>query len=78
MNQTETGRGNKITCPVCSQEGQRITCTSGAKSEVIVYHPEKIFRTVCRVTDEKTAVNEGEAIKGEKREQYETDIAQAM
>ena len=58
MNQTEIGRGNKITCPVCSQEGQRITCKSDTKSEVIVYHPEKKFRTVCHVADEKTMGND--------------------
>ena len=77
MNQTESGRGNRITCPACNQEGQRITCTSGTKSEVIVYHPEKIFRTVCHVADDKTMEKEAEAIEGDKREQHETDIAQA-
>ena len=77
MNQTESGRGARITCPVCQQEGQHITCTSGNKSEVIVYHPKKIFRTVCHVADVKTVGREGEAIEGEKRELHETDTAQA-
>ncbi len=48
MRQPESGRGNSITCPACGQEGQRITCMSGSKSEVIVYHPMKILRTICR------------------------------
>ncbi len=78
MNQTESGRGNNITCPACNQEGQRITCTSGTRSEVIVYHPEKIFHTVCHIADAKNTGNEGKAFEGEKRELHEADIAQAM
>ena len=77
MNQTESGRGNKITCPACNQEGQRITCTSGTKSEVIVYHPEKIFRTVCHAVSDKTMESQTETIEGDKREQHEADIVQA-
>ena len=77
MNQTESGRVNKITCPVCSQEGQRITCTSGVKSEVIVYHPKKIFRTVCRVTGDKTMECQTDTTEGKRRELYEADIAEA-
>jgi len=76
MNQTESGRNNKIFCPTCNQEGQRITCTSGNKSEVIFYHPEKILRTICHVADEKTTGKEGEAIEGEKKEQHEAYAAQ--
>ena len=77
MNQTESGRGTKITCPACNQEGQRITCTSGTKSEVIVYHPEKIFRTVCHAAGDKTMESQTETIEGEKRALHEADIAQA-
>jgi hypothetical protein len=78
MNQTDSGRGNKIICLACNQEGQRITCVSGTKSEVIVYHPEKIFRTVCHVAGDKTMESQTETIEGEKRERHETDTAQAM
>jgi hypothetical protein len=77
MNQSEFEHGNKITCPACNQEGQRITCTSSGKSEVIVYHPKKIFRTFCHVVDDKAMEKEGGAAAGDKREQHETDIVQA-
>ncbi len=36
-------------CPVCSLEGQRINCISGTKSEVVVYHPQKIVRNICYI-----------------------------
>ncbi len=39
-------------CPVCSQEGQRINCISGTKSEVVVYHPQKIVRNICRIAED--------------------------
>ena len=78
MIQPESEHANRIICPACEKEGQRITCTSGGKSEVIVYHPKKAFRTFCHVVDEKTMGKEGEATEGDKREQYETDTVQAM
>ena len=78
MNQPESGHGNEIICPACEKEGQRITCTAGTKSEVIVYHPRKVVRTFCHVVDEKTMGKEGEATEGDKREQHETVTVQAM
>lgn len=69
MNQPETRRGNRIICPVCSQEGQRIICTSGNKSEIIMYHPDNIVHTFCHVAVEETTGNEGERIE----ETHETD-----
>ncbi len=36
-------------CPVCGQEGQRINCISGTKSEVVVYHPKKILQNICNI-----------------------------
>ena len=66
MNQTEPAQNAVTTCPVCSQEGRRITCSTGSKSEVIFYHPERISRTFCRVAADRTEgrgeVNEDEAM----------------
>ncbi len=75
MNHTESGRGVGI-CPVCNQEGRRITCTSGSKSEVIFYHPEKILRTICYVA--ATGIDsEGEVIEEPKtRNKYEADTVE--
>ncbi len=47
-----------IRCPVCEQEGQPITCIAGNRETHIVYHPQKITRTICHLT---TEVTEGEA-----------------
>ena len=41
----------QIICPSCNQAGQRITCTSGSKTEVIFYHPKRVSRTVCNVVN---------------------------
>jgi hypothetical protein len=76
MNQSESGRGVRITCPACGQEGQRITCTSGSKSEVIVYHPKKRFHTVCHVTGNGNAGNEGEEIDIEVSRDHEADVVE--
>lgn len=71
MRQAESVRNAGKICPVCNQEGQRITCISGNKSEVIFYHPKKIFRTICHFVAagndckdeliEEKAVNQDEA-----------------
>ncbi len=37
-------------CPVCLEEGQKITCIAGNKESTIVYHPEKGLRTVCFIS----------------------------
>ena len=73
MEQAESARRGTINCPVCNQEGQRIVCTSDNKSEIIFYHPKKIFRTVCRVVDAGT-VNTT-TIVNEEVEQHATDAA---
>jgi hypothetical protein len=66
MNQIEFARNAVTICPVCNQEGRRITCSTGGKSEVIFYHPERISRTICRVAEDRTEgkseVNEEEAV----------------
>lgn len=46
-------------CPVCETEGQRIVCTAGSKTEIIVYHPEKKIRNVCHIAEGKEAGNLG-------------------
>ncbi len=51
MNQTQSARNARTICPVCNQEGRRITCTSGSKSVVIFYHPKNIFHNICQVAD---------------------------
>ncbi len=76
MNQAVSVRSTGIVCPACGQEGQRITCSSGSKSEVVIYHPKKKFHTTCRVAGTEKARKEGEeAVIDE--EQHETDIVEA-
>ena len=76
MNHSESGRGGRIICPACGQEGQRITCTSGSKSQVIVYHPKKRFHTVCHVAGNGNAGNESEDIDAEVSKEHEADIVE--
>ncbi len=75
MNQAVSARSNGIICPACGQEGQRITCSSGSKSEVIVYHPKKRFHTTCRVSEIGSAQNEGEE-HDINEEQHETEVVE--
>ncbi len=77
MNQSESGRGARITCPACGQEGQRITCASGGRSEVIVYHPKKKFHTVCRVAGNGNTEKKGGEIDREVSREHEADIIEA-
>ncbi len=74
MNQTQSARNARTICPVCNQEGRRITCTSGSKSEVIFYHPEKILRTICHVADAGND-SKGEFIEEEAVKKDEADFA---
>ena len=39
-----------MVCPVCNQEGQRITCIAGNKESEIVYHPQKVTRNICNLS----------------------------
>ncbi len=76
MNQAVSVRSTGIVCPACGQEGQRITCSSGSKSEIVIYHPNKKIHTTCRVAGTEKAQNEGEeAVIDE--EQHETDVVEA-
>jgi len=76
MNQSESRCGVRIVCPACSQEGQRITCTSGNKSEIIFYHPNKIVHTICHVAGEGAVENNVEEIVTEARKHHETDTVE--
>ncbi len=74
MNQIEPERNEETICSVCGQEGRRITCNSGSKTEVIFYHPKKLFRTVCHIATDGSASNR--EITNEKEvKQDETDAA---
>jgi|GEM_PF-5167655 len=76
MNQAVSVRSTGIVCPACGQEGQRITCSSGSKSEVVIYHPDKKFHTTCRVASDGNTQNEREEIERDE-EQHETDTVEA-
>lgn len=76
MKQSESGRGTGIICPACGQEGQRITCRSGSKLEVIVYHPKKKFHTVCNVAGNGNVENKAEEIDIEARKEHEAGIVE--
>ncbi len=47
-------------CPVCEQEGQQVTVIAGNKSRVIVYHPQKVMRTVCNIVSSEFIVQSSE------------------
>lgn len=51
MNQSQSKNDGVLSCPACNHEGQRSTCTSGNVSEIIIYHPSKHVRNVCRIAD---------------------------
>ena len=70
MNQSGSTAKEK-SCPVCGQEGQAITCTSGNRSEVIFYHPKKRFHTVCRIAGDEKKCEEADREAGEAREARE-------
>ncbi len=76
MNQLVSVRSAGIICPACGQKGQRITCLSGSKSEVVVYHPKKRFHTTCRISCTENTQSEGEEIDINV-EPYETEVAEA-
>ncbi len=69
MNQSGS-TAKERSCPVCGQEGQAITCTSGNRSEIIFYHPKKGHHTICRIA---AAGDEPEQETGKD----EADIAEA-
>lgn len=73
MEQAEPARRGTIICAVCSQEGQRIVCTSGNKSEIISYHPQKVFRSFCRVVDAE--IVSVATVVNEEAERHATDAA---
>jgi hypothetical protein len=62
MNQAALARSTGIICPACGQEGQRITCSSGCKSEVVVYHSRKKFHTTCRISGNGNAQSESDEV----------------
>ncbi len=74
MNQSESTLNSGTICPVCNLNGQRISCNSGNKSEVIFYHPKKIFRTVCHIAADGS-FNNGNVTDEKEAKQDETDVA---
>jgi len=74
MNQSESTLNSGAICPVCNLDGQRIFCNSGNKSEVIFYHPEKIFRTVCHIAADGS-VSKCEVTDEKEVKQDEADAA---
>lgn len=76
MSQPESGHSDRMICPVCEKEGQRITCTSGSRSEVIVYHPKKRCRTVCHIPGNGNMDNKAEEIDNKGEKEHEADIVE--
>ncbi len=76
MNQAVSARNAGIICPSCGQEGQRITCSSGSRSEVVVYHAKKKFHTTCHISGHGSTQDEGAEIDINE-EQNETEVVEA-
>ncbi len=76
MNHLGSGRNTGITCPACGQEGQRITCSSGSRSEVVVYHPKKRFHTTCKISGNGNGEHQSKEVDIEE-EQHEAEVIEA-